>query len=293
MSNIPNKNEQTLRIIAFGDITGVAGRSAIQELAPELKQKWEADLLIANAENASHGFGLTPKHAQEIQSYGIDLMTMGNHVWDKQVLRYRIKDFNHIARPLNLPRENPGNGVAMISTRLGQFAVINVLGRLFMNPSDCPFHAVYDQIKKLKSVGITMIAVDIHAEATSEKLIMGRFLDGMASLVWGTHTHVPTADDRILPKGTGYITDLGMTGTRDSILGFQITPAIKKTIYGEPHRHQTETIGERISSGIVADICPKTGQTVFISKFSIILPAINNLQEDPNNPKEDTNEQQA
>ncbi|MGL4388770.1 MAG: TIGR00282 family metallophosphoesterase [Brevinema sp.] len=292
MLNIPNKKSEYLRVIAFGDITGAAGRSVIQELVPRIKEAWEADLIIANAENTSHGFGLTPKHAQELKSYGVDLMTMGNHVWDKQVLRYRIKDFNYIARPINMPRETPGTGVVLTSTRLGQFAVINALGRLFMQPSDCPFHAVYDQIKKLKASGISMIAVDFHAEATSEKLIMGRFLDGHASLVWGTHTHVPTADDMILPKGTGYISDLGLTGALHSILGFQIPLALKKMIYGEPYRNHTETVGERVSSGIVADICPKTGTTVFISKFSITLPALENLQEDPNTlTKEENNDE--
>ncbi|MGL4394862.1 MAG: TIGR00282 family metallophosphoesterase [Brevinema sp.] len=291
MLNIPQKNENFLRIIAFGDITGAAGRSVMQEIVPQLREEWQADLVIANAENASHGFGLTPKHAQELKSYGIDLMTMGNHVWDKQVLRYRIKDLPYIARPINLPREVPGSGVAITSTRLGQFAVINALGRLFMNPSDCPFHAVYDQIKKLKASGINMIALDFHAEATSEKLIMGRFLDGHASLMWGTHTHVPTADDMILPKGTGYISDLGLTGTLHSILGFQIAPALKKMVYGESHRNHTETGGERITSGIVADICPKTGQTMFISKFSRTLAAIENLQEEAYSNKEESHDE--
>lgn len=282
MTSIQPKQEHLLRIAAFGDITGAIGRATIQEMIPHVKSEWDLDLVIVNAENASHGFGLTPKHAQEIKSYGIDLITMGNHTWDKHLLRYRINDFEYIARPLNYPREAPGSGVAITETKFGKFAVINLVGRLFMNPSDCPFHAVYDKIKELKASGIKMIAVDFHAEATSEKLIMGRFLDGIATIVWGTHTHVPTADNMILPKGTGYISDLGMTGAQHSILGFEIAPALKKMIYNEPSRHKPETKGTRITSGIIADIDPETGKTIWIERFSKYLPEMLDIIEEPN-----------
>lgn len=279
---LPAKNLKLLRIAVFGDITGVAGRETAKEIFPIAKKEWEVDLIIANGENASHGMGLTPKHAQEIHAYGADLITMGNHTWDKHLLRHKIKGFPFIARPINMPRETPGNGFTIAQTRLGPFAVINALGRQFMNPMDCPFHAVYDKIKELKRIeNISMIALDFHAEASSEKLIMGQFLDGKISLLWGTHTHVPTADEKILPNGTGYITDIGMTAAEHSIIGFEINGALKKMIYGEPFRFQPETKGYRISTGIIVDIDPDTGKTVFITRFKRRFSPLENLIEDP------------
>lgn len=288
---LPEKNHQHLRIAVFGDITGVAGRITAQEAFAIAKKEWDADLIIANGENASHGFGITPKHIKELHSYGLDLMSLGNHTWDKHVLRHKIKQFPFVARPINMPRETPGEGCVIIDTPLGKFALINALGRLFMNPSDCPYHAIYDKVKELRTKhNIKMIAVDFHAEATSEKLIMGRFLDGKASIVWGTHTHVQTADETIFPNGTGYLSDLGMTGAEHSIIGFEINTALKKMIYGEPYRHQIETKGTRISTGLIADIDPLTGHTVFISRFRKQFAPIDNLVEDPKNIVEDLND---
>lgn len=283
---LPNKNDQQLRIAVFGDITGIAGRITVKELFIKAREEWCADLVIANGENASHGFGITPRHAKEIQSYGLDLMTLGNHSWDKQTLRHKIPSLPFIARPINMPRETPGMGYALCETKWGSFAVINAVGRLFMNPSDCPFHAVYDLVKELKARNIKMIAIDFHGEASSEKQIMGRFLDGKVSLVWGTHTHVATADEGILPNGTGYITDIGMTGAEHSVIGFNIGTALKKMIYGETYSHQVETNGTRLSTGIIVDIDPETGSTVFITRFKEILPALDDLKEDHNKTNE-------
>lgn len=291
--HLPTKTPLHLRIAVFGDITGVAGRETAKEAFVIAKEKWQADLIIANGENASHGFGITPKHIKEIHSYGLDLMTLGNHTWDKHVLRHKINAFPFVARPINMPRETPGSGVAIIETKFGTFAVINALGRLFMNPSDCPYHLIYDKVKELKQKhDIKMIAIDLHAEATAEKLIMGRFLDGKVSIVWGTHTHVQTADERILPKGTGYLTDIGMTGAEDSIIGFEIGPALKKTIYGEPFRNQVENKGPRITTGLIADIDSETGNTVFITRFREHFDALENLVEDPNKSINYTSEEQ-
>lgn len=281
--SLPTKNKNNLRIAVFGDITGVAGRETAKEAFIVAREQWDCDLIIANGENASHGFGITPKHVKEIQSYGLDLMTLGNHTWDKHLLRHKIPSFTFIARPINMPRETPGCGYAITETKFGPFAVINALGRIGMQPMDCPYHAVYDLVKELKNnQGIKMIALDFHAEATSEKLIMGRFLDGKVSVVWGTHTHVQTADETILPNGTGYLTDLGMTGAEHSIIGFEINASLKKMIYGEPYRFQPETKGIRITTGIIADIDPETGLTVFISRFKKRFLALENLIEDPN-----------
>ncbi|MDK2818483.1 MAG: YmdB family metallophosphoesterase [Spirochaetota bacterium] len=290
---LPTKKSQHLRIAVFGDITGVAGRETVKEAFVIAKEKWDADLIIANGENASHGFGITPKHIKELHSYGLDLMTLGNHTWDKHVLRHKINSFPFVARPINMPKEAPGSGVATIETKFGTFAIINALGRLFMNPSDCPYHLIYDKIKELKQKhNIKMIAIDLHAEATAEKLIMGRFLDGKVSIVWGTHTHVQTADEVILPKGTGYLTDLGMTGAENSIIGFEINAALKKTIYGEPFRNQVENKGPRITTGLIADIDPVTGKTVFITRFKERFEAIEDLIEDPNKTSNYTSEEQ-
>lgn len=280
MQKIPQKNAKNLRIVAFGDIVGSAGRAVIKQLVPEIKQHWHPDLIIANAENASHGYGLTPKHAIEIHNAGIDLMTMGNHTWDKHILWYTIKKFPYIARPLNQTRETPGQGYAVYETKFGNFAVISLVGRFFMNPANCPFHAVFDTIKDLHKQGIKMIAVDIHAEASAEKQIMGYFLDGKASIVWGTHTHVQTADEHILPKGTGYMTDLGMTGASESVLGFEIEPALKKMIYGEPNRMHPATKGPLMATGLIADIDPSSGKTKFIMRFKEKLDPIPDLVEE-------------
>lgn len=283
MQKLATKNPNYLRIAVFGDITGVAGRETAKEIFPLARTEWNADLIIANGENASHGFGITPKHIQELKNSGLDLMTMGNHTWDKHLLRHKIKNYDFIARPLNQPRETPGSGTAIIDTPLGKFAVINLLGRLFMNPVDCPYHSVFDQVKKLRNqYNIKMIAIDFHAEASAEKQIMGRFLDGKVSVVWGTHTHTQTADEMILPHGTGYLTDIGMTGAVDSIIGFEISAALKKTIYGEPYRNQPAIKGPRISTGIVVDIDPKTGHTVYLTRFRELFTPLDNLVEDPN-----------
>ncbi len=289
--SLPTKHPDHLRIAVFGDITGIAGRSVAKEIFPIARQQWGADLIIANGENASHGFGITPKHVKELKSYGLDLMSMGNHTWDKHVLRHKISSFNFIARPINMPRETPGQGFTIIDTKFGKFALINALGRIFMNPMDCPYHAVYDKIKDLKyNHDIKMIAIDIHAEATAEKQIMGYFLDGKASIVWGTHTHVQTADEMILPNGTGYISDLGMTGIQHSVIGFDIGAALKRTIYGEPYRNQPAIKGARMSTGIIADIDPKTGNTVFITRFKRLFDEMPNLVEDPRQVMESDDE---
>ncbi|MGL4677634.1 MAG: TIGR00282 family metallophosphoesterase [Brevinema sp.] len=279
---LPNKNSKHLRIAVFGDIVGVAGRSTTKEAFSIAREQWEADLIIANGENASHGFGITPKHIQELFSYGLDLMSLGDHSWDKHLLRHKIGSYSHVVRPLNMPKETPGSGYIIIDTKYGKFALINAVGRVFMNPADCPYHAVYDKIKELRNKqDIKMIALDFHAEATAEKVIMGRFLDGKTSIVWGTHTHIQTADETILPLGTGYLTDLGMTGAEHSIIGFEIGTSLKKTIYGEPFRQQPETKGTRIATGLIADIDPETGHTIFITRFKKRFSPIENLIEDP------------
>lgn len=280
MQKFPQKHKNNLRVAVFGDLVGAAGRALAQIYFPIAKSEWGADLVIANGENVSHGYGIIPKHVQELKALGLDLMTMGNHTWDKHIMRHAIKKHPFIARPINQVPETPGMGHAIADTPFGPFAVINALGRLYMAPTDCPFHAVYDRIKQLRRDGVKMIAVDMHGEASSEKLIMGRFLDGKASLVWGTHTHVQTADDTIFPEGTGYITDLGMGGALHSIIGFSIEQALKKMIYNEPFKLHPETQGELCATGIVADINPQTGKCAFLMRFREKHPAVEGLVEE-------------
>ncbi|MGL5254102.1 MAG: TIGR00282 family metallophosphoesterase [Brevinema sp.] len=280
MQKFPQKHKNNIRLAIFGDLVGAAGRATAKILFPIAKQEWGADIVIANGENTSHGYGLTPKHAQELRSYGVDILTMGNHTWDKHILRHTIKKYPFIARPINQVPETPGVGYTVIETAMGKLAVINAVGRQCMSPAECPFHAVFNCIKQLKKEGIRMIALDFHAEVTAEKQIMGRFLDGRASLVWGTHTHVQTSDDTIHPAGTGYISDIGMTGAANSIIGFEIDPALKKMIYNEPHRLHPETKGELSACGIIADLNPHTGKCAFIMRFREKLPAVEGLVEE-------------
>lgn len=270
MPSLSKKTSSYLRIAAFGDIVGSAGQEIAKQLFSHIRETWGVDLIIANAENCSDGFGITPSHVKDLQNAGLDAITMGNHVWDKYALREQINNISGIVRPINLKRENPGTGCIILETALGPIAIMNALGQFFMHPADCPYHAVYDKVKKLASQKIKMIVLDFHAESTAEKMIMGQFLDGKVSLVWGTHTHVATADETILPAGTAYITDIGMTGSLQSVMGFKSTISMKRTIYGEPFKYQTENNGPQISTGIIVDIDRKTGLAVNIIRFKEI-----------------------
>ncbi len=208
-----------MRILLIGDIVGSPGREAVKKIVPRLRREKSIDFVIANAENAAGGSGLTIETVDELLQNRIDVITSGDHVWKKKEIYDRLSKDNRILRPANYPQASPGSGMAVISLENGEkIAVINLLGRVFMSPVDSPFTAVEKEIEKINR-RTKIILVDMHAEATSEKIAMGRFLDSRVSVVFGTHTHVQTADERIFPYGTGYITDLGMTGPQDSIIG--------------------------------------------------------------------------
>lgn len=208
-----------MRILLIGDIVGSPGRDAVKKIVPRLRRDRSIDFAIANAENVAGGSGLTPETVDELLQDKIDVITSGDHVWKKKEMYERLSKDSRILRPANYPEASPGSGMTIIS--LGdkkKIAVINLLGRVFMKPVDCPFTAAEREIGKIDRA-TKIILVDMHAEATSEKIAMGRFLDGRVSVVFGTHTHVQTADEKIFQHGTGYITDLGMTGPQDSVIG--------------------------------------------------------------------------
>jgi metallophosphoesterase (TIGR00282 family) len=210
-----------LRILFVGDVVGRAGRTAVSELLPGMIRDWALDLVIVNGENAAGGFGITEAIYQEFVDAGADVITGGNHSWDQKEALVFIERAPRLLRPINYPAGTPGRGVAVIEAKNGaRVLVLNAMGRIFMDPLDDPFAAVERELAACPlRQAADVIIVDIHGEATSEKQAMGHFCDGRASLVAGTHTHVPTADHQILPRGTAYISDVGMTGDYDSVIG--------------------------------------------------------------------------
>jgi metallophosphoesterase (TIGR00282 family) len=210
-----------MNILFIGDVVGAPGRRALEELIPRMVDHHFIDLVVANGENAAGGLGITPLMADQLLGYGIDVLTSGNHIWKhKEIIPY-LEATDRLIRPANYPPETPGRGYTIVETAAGEsVAVINLEGRVFMSPLECPFRIV-DRVLEAIPQEVKVILVDMHAEATSEKQAMGWYLDGRVSAVVGTHTHVQTADERILPGGAGYISDAGMTGPVDSVIGMK------------------------------------------------------------------------
>jgi metallophosphoesterase (TIGR00282 family) len=222
-----------MKILHVGDINGSPGRQAFVKIAVPMKERGEADVIIVNGENAAAGRGITPVLANELLDAGADVITLGDHAWDQKELIPFIDLEPRLIRPLNFAPGAPGKGWHRIDTPHGTLSVVQVIGRVFMDPYDCPFRA-FDQLIKMNPQLGPRIIVEIHAEATSEKIAFGRHVDGRCSSVAGTHTHVQTSDDCILPKGTAYITDLGMTGPKDSVIGREVEPVLRKFLTGMP-----------------------------------------------------------
>lgn len=251
----------------IGDIVGRPGRTIIREKLPLLRKEFELDLVIANGENAAGGNGITQKIAQELFISGIDFLTMGNHIWDNKDIFNFIEEETRMIRPANYPKGTPGCGYRVLKMENGiEVAIINISGRTFMNALDCPFKTIDEILDKLKN--ITTVIVDFHAEATSEKKAMGWYLDGRVTLVAGTHTHVQTADERILPNGTAYITDIGMTGPVNSILGIDKDLVIKKFINQLPVRFEVAKGPSQIN-GVIVNIDTRTGKAQKIQRIDI------------------------
>lgn len=257
-----------MNIMFIGDVVGRPGRKIIKEVLPELKCKYSVDFVIANAENAAGGNGITKKIAEELFSYGIDFLTMGNHVWDNKEIFDFIEEEFRMVRPANYPPGTPGRGSQIIELYGNlKIGILNISGRVFMPDMDCPFRTADKELEKLKKF-TNIVVVDFHAEATSEKQALGWYLDGRVSLVAGTHTHVQTADERILPKGTAYITDVGMTGAYDGILGIEREPVIRKFLTQMPTRFEVAKGAPQLNA-IVVEIDVATGLAMKIQRLII------------------------
>lgn len=223
-----------LRILCIGDIVGSPGRRALRDRLKILREDLDVDLVIANAENVTAGSGISSSDAKDLFRSGVDVMTTGDHVWRRRDALPLVEGDERIVRAANFHKAAPGRGFTVVSTPKGvDVGVTHAIGRVFMPPIDCPFAAVDAAVTRMR-VRTKVIVVDMHCEATSEKVAMGRFVDGRASAVFGTHTHVPTADACVLPRGTGYITDVGMTGPYESVLGRRVDRVLKKFTTGMP-----------------------------------------------------------
>jgi metallophosphoesterase (TIGR00282 family) len=256
-----------IRLLFIGDIVGRPGRDLIKRGVAGLRDLHRADLVIANAENAAAGFGITREIGDEILERGVDVMTSGNHIWDRREAIDYIGAEARLLRPANFPAGVPGNGAYLARTAAGQaVGIVNVMGRVFMPSLDNPFTVVTREIEALRQ-RTKVILVDFHAEATSEKAAMGWFLDGKVTAVVGTHTHVQTADERILPKGTAYLTDVGMTGPHDSIIGTDIEAALGRFLNGMPTRFETAVENPRLNA-VVIEADEQTGQATDIERLS-------------------------
>jgi len=247
-----------LKVLFIGDIIGKPGRQAVEKIVPELRQKHSIDYVVANAENASGGFGLTIETATWLLSHGCDGLTLGNHLYD-QVDTEGLLEMNPlVCRPANLPPGNPGRPWIMLDGPAGPFAILNLMGRVFMNPIDCPFRIADATVAEIHQ-RTRCILVDLHAEATSEKQAMGIYLDGRVSAVVGTHTHVQTADERILPGGTAFLTDVGMTGPHYSVIGMKPEGPITKMITQKRKRFDVASDDVRLCA-VLLDIDQESGK---------------------------------
>jgi len=257
-----------VKLLFIGDVIGKPGRDALSRELHRIVDRHMVDLVIANGENAAGGFGITAETAQDLFKCGIHLLTSGNHIWDKKDSLEYIKREERIIRPANYPEGTPGRGSALVSTPGGvKVGVLNLEGRVFMNNLDCPFRCADREIAKLKEQ-TPVVFVDFHAEATSEKTSMGWYLDGRVSAVVGTHTHVQTADERILNAGTAYITDAGMTGAFDSVIGVKKEEAIYKFVTQRPAKFEIAKKDIRIN-GVVIEVDEKSGLALGIERINI------------------------
>jgi metallophosphoesterase (TIGR00282 family) len=257
-----------MNLLFIGDIFGQAGRDIVHRELPRLIRERQLDLVIANAENSAGGFGVTPRIADELFGLGVDVLTTGNHVWDKrEILEYFAKQ-PRLLRPGNYPKGNPGAGLISVKSRSGiPCAVMNLQGRSLMSPIECPFQLADAYVSSLPAETKVRF-LDFHAEATSEKVAMGWYLDGRVSAVIGTHTHIPTADTRILPKGTAYQTDCGMTGPYDSVIGVEKEAVIRKFLHGQPVRMEPAKHGVELRA-VMVRVEGSSGRAIHVERITV------------------------
>ncbi|MGL6064656.1 MAG: TIGR00282 family metallophosphoesterase [Fusobacteriaceae bacterium] len=255
-----------MRVLIIGDVVGSSGRDALSAYVS--KKRKEYDFIIVNGENSASGKGITGKIADEFFCWGIDVITSGNHIWDKREIYTYIEGNERLVRPHNYPKGVPGKGYTIQKSSKGEkIAVVSLQGRIFMNPIDCPFvlgKELIDEIRKETK----FIIVDFHAEATSEKIALGKYFDGKVSVVYGTHTHVQTADEKILPEGTGYITDVGMTGPDSGVIGTQLECVLPRFLTGLPQKFEIAEGSVRLN-GISVVLDDETGDCVSIERINI------------------------
>lgn len=256
-----------MNILVIGDIVGKPGRAIIKALLPRLQKEHDISFTIANAENAAGGRGITREIKDELLGAGIDVLTMGNHVWDNRSIFTFIDDEPRIIRPANYPGDCPGQGYHVYMAGFNKkIAVINASGRIYLPPMDCPFQTVNYILEELNDTA-DYVLVDFHAEATSEKQAFGYYFDGRVTAVLGTHTHIQTADEKILPKGTAYITDMGMSGPIDSIIGMEKEPIIEKFLNGRPTRFEVAA-GPAQMQGVILRLDESSNQVIDIKRYS-------------------------
>lgn len=261
----------SIRILFLGDVVGEPGRKAVIGQLPVLKQEKGLDFIIVNGENAAGGRGITPRITIDLLRAGAAVVTTGDHVWDQQEIVEYFPTEPRLLRPINYPEGTPGQGSVILETAKGKVAVVQVQGRSFMQPPlENPFLAMEAEVGRLHGLGVKVIVAEIHAETTSEKIAMGRMLDGKVSLVVGTHTHVQTADDVIFPGGTGYLTDAGMCGPEESILGRSIESVVWRFKSNMPTRFPVAKGVVRIC-GVIVDVDVETGTCLHIEKLSLLL----------------------
>ena len=254
----------------IGDIVGRPGRAIVERIVPPLREEQGIDLVVANCENAAGGAGITPPVAEELFRAGVDVLTSGNHVWRKREAYDLLKLDHRVIRPANYPDISPGAGSTVIETLGGRkVGILNVQGRVFMEPIDCPFRAATKELERLHLVS-RVIIVDMHAEATSEKVAMGWFLDGKVSCIFGTHTHIATADERILPKGTAFITDVGMTGPYDSVIGRRTDQILQRFLSQMPMKSDVAEENVQLHA-LLVEVNPTTGKATSVQRLTKVL----------------------
>ena len=261
-----------MKVLFVGDIVGKPGRTAVRHFVPILRERHGLDLCVGNSENSAGGAGITPESAEDLLEAGLDLLTGGNHTWSKrEILPYLARSGSRQLRPANYPDGAPGRGHGVVTSRDGRkLGVVNLEGRVFMKPLDCPFRAAERLVEELREQ-TPCILVDMHCEATSEKNAMGHFLDGRVSAVLGTHTHVQTADERVLRGGTAYQTDVGMCGPWDSVIGLRKESAIERFLTARHTPFETAQ-GETVLQGAIVDIDDQTGRARSILRIQEMLP---------------------
>ncbi len=256
-----------LRLLFLGDIIDEPGRRAVIEMLPTLKSAWELDFVVVNGENVAAGRGITPKLAIDLLRCGVAVITTGDHVWDQKDIVSFIETEPRLLRPINYPEGTPGGGSIVLETAKGKVGVINVQGRTFMLPAlENPFRRVWDEVEQIRTQ-TPVIFVDVHAETTSEKIALGRFLDGKVSVVAGTHTHVQTADDQIFPGGTAFICDAGMCGPTESVLGREIQPIVQRFYSSMPVNFPVAK-GEVRLHGLMVDIDEESGRAISVQRVA-------------------------